>query len=353
MRLPDTSFWQGKRVFLTGHSGFKGSWLTIWLHRLGARVRGVSLPPETEPNLFTLADISKACDSHFCDIRNGEELGALVRQFEPEIVFHLAAQPLVRASYRDPVLTFETNITGTAHVLEALRGIDSVRVVVMVTTDKVYRNLEHGEPYREDDQLGGHDPYSASKAASELVIDSYRESFLASQGVAVSTARAGNVIGGGDWSKDRLIPDTVRAWQADHVLEVRRPGAVRPWQHVLEPLAGYIALAEHLWRKPEDAGPYNFGPEAGGAASVHEVVELARRSFGAGQASYAAIEDGPHEAGLLSLDPAKAKKVLQVEPRWELGETVSRTLRWYRSQLEGANAEKLCLEDIKAYGDGG
>ncbi len=260
-RAADASFWRGRRVLLTGHSGFKGSWLTLWLHRLGAVVTGVSLPPETAPNIFTDADIGALCDSHFCDIRAAAPLAELVRAARPEVVLHLAAQPLVRASYREPRETFATNVMGTVNVLDALRGLDGVRVAVMVTTDKVYRSQEAPRPYREDDALGGHDPYSASKAASEMAIASYRDAFLSAQGVAVASARAGNVIGGGDWSEDRIIPDAVRAWQAGQTLEVRRPQAIRPWQHVLEPLAGYLTLAQALWQRPALADSYNFGPE--------------------------------------------------------------------------------------------
>ena len=217
-------FFRGKRVLLTGHTGFKGSWLVLWLHRLGAKVTGISLPPITDPNLFSLADVEEElCESHFCDIRDGAALGTLIKHVQPEIIFHLAAQPLVRASYDDPVETFATNVMGTAHVLDALRGLERTRIAVMVTTDKVYLNNERSRPFVEDDALGGYDPYSGSKAASEIVIASYRNAFLAEQGVAVASARAGNVIGGGDWSEDRLIPDAVRAWQKGRTLEVRRP----------------------------------------------------------------------------------------------------------------------------------
>ncbi len=259
-RRPDASFWRGKRVLLTGHTGFKGAWLALWLRRLGAEVTGVALPPADEPSLFTLADVGGLCDSHLQDIRDAARLAAVVKAARPQILLHLAAQALVRASYRDPVGTFATNAMGTAHVLDALRGLDGARVAVMVTTDKVYRNLEQAVPFRETDELGGHDPYSASKAAAEVVIASYRDAFLSEQGVAVASARAGNVIGGGDWSEDRLLPDAVRAWQAGEALHVRRPAAIRPWQHVLEPLAGYLILAETLWDRPALAGAYNFGP---------------------------------------------------------------------------------------------
>ena len=347
--MMSTAFWHGKRVLVTGHTGFKGGWLVLWLRQLGATVCGIALPPATNPNLFELAWVAEGIDSHFCDIRDAERLAALVRAFRPEIILHLAAQPLVRASYRDPLGTFSNNIMGTAHVLDALRGLDSVRVALMVTTDKVYRNLEQPYPYREDDTLGGHDPYSASKAASEILIASYRDAYLKEQGVAVASARAGNVIGGGDWSEDRLIPDAIRAWQAGQTLEIRRPQAIRPWQHVLEPLAGYLALAEKLWHHPDLAGAYNFGPHTHEAATVREVVELARKAYGKGDVLYGDGSAGPHEAGWLALETAKARVVLDVQPRWELAETVARTLAWYRAQQAGADARELCLAEIEQY----
>ncbi|MCG9083918.1 CDP-glucose 4,6-dehydratase [Laribacter hongkongensis] len=344
-----TAFWDGKRVLVTGHTGFKGGWLVLWLQRLGALVCGIALPPSTTPNLFELAQVAEDIDSHFCDIRDAERLTTLVRAYRPEIVLHLAAQPLVRASYRDPLATFSSNIMGTAHVLDALRSLESVRVAVMATTDKVYRNLEQPYPFREEDALGGHDPYSASKAASEVVIASYRDAFLTEQGVAVASARAGNVIGGGDWSEDRLIPDAVRAWQANEILDIRRPQAIRPWQHVLEPLHGYLTLAEKLWHHPELAGAYNFGPHTHEAATVREVIELARKAYGKANVSYGDGSSGPHEAGWLALETAKARLTLGLQPRWNLAETVTRTMAWYQAQHAGADARKLCLTEIANY----
>ena len=345
----DAAFWQGKRVLLTGHTGFKGAWLALFLRRLGADVHGISLAPDTTPNLFSLAEIDRVCRSFIHDLRDRQGLDHLVKLIKPEIVFHLAAQALVRASYLDPISNYSTNVMGTAHLLNALRGIESVKVAVMVTTDKVYLNREWPWPYREEDTLGGHDPYSASKAASEIVTASYRDSYLAAQGVAVATARAGNVIGGGDWADDRLVPDAVRAWQDGRVLEVRRPQAIRPWQHVLEPLSGYLSLAQRLWTHPADAGAYNFGPEASGAASVRELVEIARETFGRGETNYCDGETGPHEAGSLLLEVAKARVILGVKPRWTLMHAVQHTLSWYRAQEQGASAITLCHADIDAF----
>ena len=346
---PPPGFWRGKRVVLTGHTGFKGAWLAIWLHRLGAQVIGISLPPLTTPNLFTLAGVDKLTASHICDIREASAVARIIRIAKPDIVFHLAAQALVRAGYRDPLTTFATNVQGTANVLDALRGIDSVRVAVAVTTDKVYLHHPQQRPYCETDPLGGHDPYAASKAAAEMVIAGYRDAYLAAQGVALASARVGNVIGGGDWSEDRLIPDAVRAWEAKQTLQIRRPQAIRPWQHVLEPLSGYLRLAECLWDQPDLAGAYNLGPEAAGAATVREVVELAQSAYDGGAVAWGDGSEGPHEAGWLALNIEKARTLLQINPRWALAEAVTRSVLWYRQQALSATAPDLCNADIDAF----
>jgi CDP-glucose 4,6-dehydratase len=346
---PGSGFWRGKRVLLTGHTGFKGAWFAFLLHRLGAVVTGIALPPNSKPNLYSAARVEELCESHFCDIRDASALAGLIRTSRPDIVFHLAAQALVRASYRDPLGTFATNIMGTCNVLDALRGLANARVAVMVTTDKVYRNMEHQRPYRENDTLGGHDPYSASKAASEIVIAGYRDAYLSAQGLAVASARAGNVIGGGDWSEDRIIPDMIRAWQAAEPMKVRRPQAVRPWQHVLEPLSGYLTLARKLWDQPGLAGAYNFGPVGGDAISVRALVELSRAAYGSGDVLYEDGAEGPHETAWLSLDIARARAELGVEPRWRLPEAVSRTMAWYKAQKAGTDARSLCESDIADY----
>jgi len=345
---PSPRFWRGKRVLLTGHTGFKGAWLALWLNRLGAEVTGLALPPETDPSLFELVTLPALVDSEFADIRRPAEVARVVRKARPDIVLHLAAQPLVRASYADPVTTYETNVMGTVHLLEALRGESGVRSVVVVTTDKVYRNPETGRPFAEDDPLGGHDPYSASKAACEIAVASYRDAFLRDRGAAVATARAGNVIGGGDWAADRLIPDAMRAWGAGKAVVIRNPQAVRPWQHVLEPLAGYLALAETLWDAPERAGAYNFGPDAGDMATVAQVLEIAKRAYGFAEdeTAYHVEPGGPHEAQLLTLDNGRARAVLGMAPLWRMEEAVSRTVRWYRGQARGLDARGLCDGDF-------
>lgn len=347
----DPSFWKGRHVLLTGHTGFKGGWLSLWLTRLGAQVTGVSLPPDTTPNLFSLASVAKnTAASTFCDIRDAAALADVVRQAQPEVVLHLAAQPLVRRSFSQPLETFSTNVMGTVNLLESLRGVDSVRVAVVVTTDKVYANREWAWPYREDDLLGGHDPYSASKAACELVTESYRRSFLSKQGIHVASARAGNVIGGGDWSHDRLIPDAIRAWQTGRMLDIRRPDAVRPWQHVLEPVSAYLILAQALWNDSATDGSYNFGPIAHEATHVRRVVELAQRVWGDdATVQWGDGMTGPHEAGLLTLDTARARNELGVVPRWDLEQSVTRTVKWYLGVLGGEDARALCYSDIDAF----
>lgn len=342
-------FYKGKKVFITGHSGFKGGWLTLWLKRLGAIVAGASLPPQSNPNLFDLVKVNKGIQSEFCDICQLDKISALIHKFEPEIMFHLAAQPIVLTSYKQPVLTHMTNIMGTVHVLEALCNLPSVKVAVIVTTDKVYQNNEWIYPYREEDLLGGHDPYSSSKAAAEIMVSSYRDSFLKEQGVAVATARAGNVIGGGDWSVNRLIPDAIHAWEKKLTLDIRHPKAIRPWQHVLEPLAGYLLLAERLWKDLSLAGPWNFGPNTGQNTSVKQVVELARQAYGSGNVEYCVKNDDPHEAGQLNLDTSKVRCLLDLQPKWGIEKAVQKSIEWYKLVAQGYDARQLCFEQIAEY----
>ncbi|MCW8165066.1 CDP-glucose 4,6-dehydratase [Verminephrobacter aporrectodeae subsp. tuberculatae] len=348
---PDPGFWRGKRVLLTGHTGFKGAWLALWLQRLGAQVSGVAQPPATRPDLFTLARVAQGMESHFCDLLHARALAARVRAARPEVVLHLAAQALVRASYTAPVQTFARNVMGTVHLLDALRGLAGVRVAVVVTSDKVYRNREWAYPYREDDALGGHDPYSASKAAAELVTASYRDAFLAGQGTAVASARCGNAIGGGDWAPERLLPDAVRAWSAGQTLHLRQPRATRPWQHVLEPLAAYLRLAQRLWEQPALAGAYNFGPLPHTALSVGELIERACRAYPGSAVRHETPDggDAAHEAGALALETAHSRQALGVAPCWDLDRAIARSMHWYRAQHGGADARALCLADITAW----
>lgn len=352
---PSPEFWRDKRIFVTGQTGFKGAWLAIWLSRLGAQVRGYALPPKAcsdgRPALHDAAGVADCTESLHGDIRDRDAVAQALRGFAPDIVLHLAAQALVRWSYHEPVETFATNVLGTAHVLEAVRACSSVRAVVIVTTDKCYENRERIWAYREDEPLGGRDPYSASKAGTELVVAAWRASFLEAAGVAVASARAGNVIGGGDWASDRLLPDCVRALSAGRSIEIRNPRATRPWQHVLEPLAGYLILAERLWQDGREvAEAWNFGPAMADVKPVSQVVDQVTRLWGPGAAWHLVEEAGaPHEAGLLAVDPTKAQVRLGWHPRLRLDAALDWTLSWYRDHLAGELAGDLIRRDIARY----
>jgi CDP-glucose 4,6-dehydratase len=343
-------FWAGKRVFVTGHTGFKGAWLALWLAALGARVAGYALRPPSEPSLWALAGDGSGVASTIGDIRDLDALARALGAAQPEIVFHLAAQSLVRPSYEDPVGTYATNVMGTVHLLEAVRRARGVRAVVNVTSDKCYRNLETGQAYREDDAMGGRDPYSSSKGCAELVTAAYRASFFGAGGAAVASARAGNVIGGGDWAADRIVPDIVRAAARGQPVMVRHPRAVRPWQHVLEPLAGYLRLAQRLWEAPmEYAEGWNFGPDAADAVTVETVASAVTRLWGP-PAGWAADQGPhPHEAHFLQLDSAKARSRLGWRPRLGLQAALEWTVDWYKRQARGADARRLSLEQIERY----
>lgn len=337
----------GKRVLVTGHTGFKGAWLIQILHELGAEVMGYSLEPEKAEDLFVVINGSALFKSVIGDIRDGEKVQHEISGFKPDFVFHLAAQSLVRRSYEQPVYTWEVNVTGTAHVLEALRGLQQPCVAVCITTDKVYENPEKGVPFTEADPLGGYDPYSASKAGSELVIASYRRSFFTDSPVRLASARAGNVIGGGDFASDRIVPDFVRARLAGKSLSVRRPDAVRPWQHVLEPLAGYLILGARLALQPKLAAAFNFGPETKDVLTVKELIQQAEMNWPGEPAVFAGEAEGPHEAGLLLLDITKAKNELGFAPVWNSREAIRQTILWYKN-AEVSEREK-CREQILAY----
>lgn len=350
--MPASGFWRNKRVLITGHTGFKGAWLSLWLEHLGARVVGVALPPATRPSLFEAARIGERIESTFGDIRDAAFVARTIAAAEPEVIFHLAAQSLVRASYSAPVATYETNVMGTIHVLEAARTTPSVRAIVNVTSDKCYENREWPWPYRETEAMGGYDPYSSSKAASEIVTAAWRRSFFsaASPPVGLATGRAGNVVGGGDWAEDRLVPDCMRALAADRVIDIRFPGAVRPWQHVLEPLCGYLLLAQRLWEEPAKyAEAWNFGPADEDAKPVSWVVSEITSLWGDGAAWRLVGGKQPHEATYLRVDASKARSGLNWRPRLPLSECLAWTVDWYRGMNAGEAAAGLTLAQIKRY----
>ena len=353
------SFWIGKKVFITGHTGFKGSWLSLWLQHLGAEVTGYALPPlSSSPNLFECVNVEQGMTSIYGDIRDGAHLGDVMRQVKPDIVIHMAAQPLVRQSYVDPVATYSTNVMGTVELLEAVRQTSSVRAVVNVTTDKCYENKEWVWGYREDEPLGGFDPYSSSKGCAELVTAAYRNSFFnmtrdGENQVALASARAGNVIGGGDWADDRLIPDVLRAIEIGQSVKIRNPSATRPWQHVLEPLNGYLILAEKLYTEGKVyAEAFNFGPTEEDAKPVQWIVERFIRSWGNGARWHVDSGRNPHEAHYLKLDCSKARDMLGWRPKWDLSQALQAIIVWHKAhnaKQSSSEMRSLCLQQIKEY----
>ncbi|WP_336636197.1 CDP-glucose 4,6-dehydratase [Lysinibacillus fusiformis] len=351
----DPLFWKNKKVFLTGHTGFKGSWLSIWLHSMGANVTGYALQPPTKPSLFEVAGVNKLIHSVIGDIRDRNFLEKTLLQADPEIVIHMAAQPLVRESYKDPVDTYSTNVMGTVHLFESIRKCTSVKAIINVTTDKCYENKEWTWGYRENEQLGGYDPYSNSKACSELVTASYRSSFFNpanydNHGVAVASARAGNVIGGGDWAKDRLIPDCINSLEKNETIIIRNPHAIRPWQHVLEPLSGYLLLAEKLYNYgPKYADAWNFGPNDEDAKQVEWIVQKMTEEWD-GPAQYKVERETLlHEANYLKLDCSKAKILLGWQPRWCLKMTIEKIVEWTNQYQLGKNMLDVCLQQLELY----
>lgn len=344
--------YKGKKVFLTGHTGFKGSWLVVWLHSLGCEVKGYSID---ESILYKKINGDALCKSVIADIRDIETLKKEIKEFAPDFIFHFAAQPLVRLSYEKPIETFEVNVLGTANLLESLKCLSKPCVSVIITTDKVYENHEWVYPYRENERLGGYDPYSASKAAAELVISSYRNSFFHSDEYkshqqVIASARAGNVIGGGDFAQDRIIPDLVKAFSANNKLSIRNPAAIRPWQHVIEPLGGYLLLGAELVKNPlAFSGAWNFGPFPVENVAVKDLVEMAVNTWGSGEVEYTGSNHQPHEAGLLKLDISKANRFLNWFPLYDAKKSVQVTIEWYRREMNGESAADLIRKDINHY----
>ena len=358
--MTNTNFWLGKRVLLTGHTGFKGCWLLVWLQELGAEVWCYSLEPNDPPNLFKEIAKERPAGKNWHhtigDIREGNKLSLIIKQSQPEIVFHLAAQALVQNSYVDPIGTWSTNVQGSLHLLEGLKQLKHQCAVVMITTDKVYRNNEWGYGYRENDRLGGHDPYSSSKAAAEIAISSWRASFCGNGReqtpfLKIASARAGNVIGGGDWAPNRIIPDTIRALSQKKVVTVRNPSSTRPWQHVLEPLSGYLLLAEQLAYKPDDvklADAFNFGPKIESNTSVENLIREVLKHWD-GKWTKLPTSQALHEARSLHLNIDKAYNILEWSPQWNFSKTVERTIRWYKKVLNGESSLESCLSDLALY----
>jgi len=346
----DKDFWKGRRVFVTGHTGFKGSWLCLWLHELGAQVKGFALEPPTTPSLFTEAQVAELVESEIGDIRDFEKVTKSIHNFQPDILIHMAAQPLVRYSYDAPIETYAVNVLGTANVLEAAKTCGSIKSVVSVTTDKCYENKEWVWAYRENEPMGGHDPYSSSKGCAELVTASYRQSFFEQKGIGLASARAGNVVGGGDWALDRLIPDILRAFEKDQPVVIRSPNAVRPWQHVLEPLSGYLALAQRLFEKPDDfAQGWNFGPNEDDAKPVSWILDSMVDAWPGSSRQLDQTTNNPHEANYLKLDISKAKSKLNWQPTWGLKHTLENIVKWHRAWLSGDDMQAFSKNEINEF----
>lgn len=351
IRRVDPVFWKGKRVFLTGHTGFKGSWLSIWLNQMGAEVKGYALRPNTNPALFDLANIQERISNEFGNIQNYDQLKKSMMDFDPQILIHMAAQPLVRLSYKEPINTYMTNVMGTVNVLEASRSCKNLKSIVSVTTDKCYENKEWVWAYRENEPMGGHDPYSSSKGCAELVTAAYRKSFFFDKhSPALASARAGNVIGGGDWATDRLLPDVLKAFNDGQIVTVRSPYAIRPWQHVLEPLSGYLILAENLFNNGNKyAEAWNFGPKEDDCKDVQWILNQMVNIWGEGVSWELDKNPQPHEATFLKLDFSKAKTLLNWEPKWSIKTVLEKIFDWNKVYLANGDIFKKCIEEINEY----
>ena len=347
----DASFWKGKKVYLTGHTGFKGSWLSLWLQNMGANVKGYSLIPNTTPNIFTEARVAENIESEIGDIRDLTQITKSMSDFNPDVLIHMAAQPLVRLSYKDPVDTYTTNVIGTVNVLEAARKCSNLKAIVSVTTDKCYENNEWEWGYRENEPMGGHDPYSSSKGCAELVTAAYRRSFFSTKETAsLASARAGNVIGGGDWSDDRLIPDILKAFEKSESVIIRNPLSTRPWQHVLEPLSGYLVLAQELFENGDAfAEAWNFGPKDEDCKPVNWILDKMVSKWGDGACWELDKNNNPHEAGFLKLDCSKAANRLKWQPKWNLEHTLNLIIDWHQLYLNKLDVKKECIKEIKNY----
>lgn len=347
----NSKFWKNRKVLVTGHTGFKGSWLSLWLISMGAKVYGLSLEPKQSPNLFTTLNLESDLEHKTCDLRNSINITAIIQECKPEIVFHLAAQALVFDAYKDPIITYETNVIGTLNLLQAARNVGTVRAIVNITTDKCYHNFEWERGYLETDRLGGYDPYSSSKACVEILSDSFRKSYLSKEGIHLATARSGNVIGGGDWSENRLVPDILKSIENNHPAQIRNPLAIRPWQHVLEPLSGYLILAENLTEDGHNfSEAWNFGPNESDTKSVAWIADHMINIWG-NSARWVSTQTSEklHEANYLKLDISKARSRLNWHPKWSLKIALKKTIEWHQSWLKGTDVQLLCLQQMQDF----
>lgn len=345
----EKNFWFGKNVVITGHTGFKGSWLSLYLSYLGANISGLSLLPETSPNLFSSANVKNYISSYHCDLRDEKSVDLFFKELTPDVIFHLAAKSLVQESYADPVNTYQTNVMGTVNLLNCARKLDSVKSIVVITTDKVYKPRFSKTPYIEGDELGGMDPYSASKSAVELIVNSFKKSYYEQNYVAISTARAGNIIGGGDWSKNRLVPDAVIAWESNKTLKIRNPKAIRPWQFILDPLQGYLSIAKSTFVDHKLAGAYNLAPSDDLNLSVEQFINFSQEVYKNSHVEFEINNEFKYESEWLALDSSKARTNLGVYTQVSQIQAIQKTFNWYKKFYQGSSAYELCMQEIQEY----